>query len=215
MPEQQTSRSSFRLSHDLRQMMEGIWFRTVRLTPESPYSLAVSVAHDRKFRDLFSLIIGLLFGVVAGIYFLAVYLGGRGQTEKQLEEPEYRRVVADRIAPLARVAIAGQDNTALAIAPTVSAAQPNIPMSKPNNGTEVYEQVCVACHGQGIGGAPRAGDAGAWGSRIAKGKSTLYQHALEGFKGEAGVMPPKGGRVDISDDLIKAAVDHMTAAVSR
>jgi len=37
----------------------------------------------------------------------------------------------------------------------------------------------------------------------------LYQHALQGFQGTAGVMPPKGGRVDLADDLIKAAVDHM------
>ena len=37
----------------------------------------------------------------------------------------------------------------------------------------------------------------------------LYQHALQGFQGSAGVMPAKGGRPDVPDDLIKAAVDHM------
>jgi cytochrome c len=34
-------------------------------------------------------------------------------------------------------------------------------------------------------------------------------HALEGFQGTAGYMPPKGGRVDLSDDEIRAAVDYL------
>ena len=73
----------------------------------------------------------------------------------------------------------------------------------------MFEQTCSACHGQGIAGAPRAGDKAAWGPRIAKGKAVLYQHAIDGFTGSAGVMPPKGGRPDAPDDLVKQAVDHM------
>ena len=45
--------------------------------------------------------------------------------------------------------------------------------------------------------------------RIAKGKEVLYEHALKGYQGSSGVMPAKGGRADLSDDLVKAAVDHM------
>ena len=37
----------------------------------------------------------------------------------------------------------------------------------------------------------------------------LYDHALHGFTGSAGMMPAKGGRVDVSDELVKQAVDHM------
>jgi cytochrome c len=81
----------------------------------------------------------------------------------------------------------------------------------PASGAEVFDKVCIACHGQGIGGAPRAGDITAWSPRIAKGKATLYRHAIEGFKGATGQMPPKGGRIDIPDDLIQAAVDQMVA----
>jgi cytochrome c5 len=174
----------------------------------------VSVAHDREFRDQFSLIIGVLAGVVAGILFVAVYLANRdGQTDRLLEEKEYQRLVAERIAPPARIAIAGRDNTALAIVPSTSAAHVAPTLTMPTSGTEVYNQVCVACHGAGIGGAPRAGDAAAWSARIAKGKDTLYQHSIGGFKGEAGQMPPKGGRTDIPDELIQAAVDHMIEAL--
>ena len=64
-------------------------------------------------------------------------------------------------------------------------------------------------HGAGIAGAPKAGDKAAWGPRIAKGTATLYDHAIHGFQGTAGVMPAKGGRTDAPDDLVKQAVDYM------
>jgi cytochrome c5 len=122
--------------------------------------------------------------------------------------------VVERIAPQARIAVAGQDNSALAIVPSTSAAQAGTTLTIPKSGAEVYQQVCVVCHGQGIGGAPRTEDAAAWSARVAKGKNTLYQHAIGGFTGQAGVMPPKGGRTDIPDELIQAAVDHMIEAIS-
>jgi cytochrome c5 len=37
----------------------------------------------------------------------------------------------------------------------------------------------------------------------------LYEHARKGFQGKSGMMPPKGGRLDAPDDLVKQAVDHM------
>jgi cytochrome c5 len=37
----------------------------------------------------------------------------------------------------------------------------------------------------------------------------LYKHALEGFAGAKGVMPPRGGAAALTDDEVKAAVDHM------
>jgi cytochrome c5 len=53
------------------------------------------------------------------------------------------------------------------------------------------------------------GDAAAWKPRVAQGAATLHKHAVEGYQGSAGFMPPKGGRVDLSDDEIIAAVDFM------
>ena len=41
---------------------------------------------------------------------------------------------------------------------------------------------------------------------------TLYTHAIKGFQGKAGVMPPKGGSVALPDDDVKAAVDYMVSA---
>lgn len=67
------------------------------------------------------------------------------------------------------------------------------------------------CHGAGIAGAPKFGDKAAWAPRLAEGAATLYQHAIAGFQGKAGVMPPKGGS-SAPDADVKAAVDYMAAA---
>ena len=114
--------------------------------------------------------------------------------------------VEERLQPVARVAVAGQDNSALKI----ESAGPAMPVAAlPQDGTAAYETACAACHAAGIAGAPKTGDKAAWGPRIAQGKDTLYTHAIQGFNGKTGVMPAKGGRADWPDDLIKQAVDHM------
>jgi cytochrome c5 len=163
---------------------------------------------DTHFFNVFSLVIGLLVAVAIGLFALARIVAGHTQERQVLTEADYAKNVAARIAPPTREAVAGQDNSALAIkAPTAAAA--GSAAALPKNGTELFEQTCSACHGQGIGGAPRAGDKAAWGPRIAKGKALLYEHAIQGFTGSAGVMPAKGGATEASDDLVKQAVDHM------
>jgi cytochrome c5 len=41
---------------------------------------------------------------------------------------------------------------------------------------------------------------------------TLHTHALQGFQGKAGYMPPKGGRTDLSDQSVINGVDYIVAA---
>jgi cytochrome c5 len=163
---------------------------------------------DTHFFNVFSLVIGLLVAVALALFAFARVVASKTQEKQMLVESHYLKGVDDRIAPFARVAVAGQDNTALKIAP-VSAGPAAAGPAMPKSGDELYEQACKACHGAGIGGAPKAGDAAAWQPRIAKGKDILYDHALHGFTGSAGMMPAKGGRVDVSDDLVKQAVDHI------
>lgn len=73
------------------------------------------------------------------------------------------------------------------------------------DGEEVYNRACVACHASGAAGAPIIGDAEAWGPRLEQGEETLYDHAINGFQ----AMPAKGGQPNLSDEEVKAAVDHM------
>ena len=78
-------------------------------------------------------------------------------------------------------------------------------------GKALFNTACTACHTAGIAGAPKIGDKATWAPRIAQGTNTLYEHAIKGFQGKAGVMPPKGGSTAPDAD-VKAAVDYMVAA---
>lgn len=81
-------------------------------------------------------------------------------------------------------------------------------------GKSVYNKTCALCHAAGVAGAPKPGDKDDWGPRIAQGNDTLYKHAIEGFTGSKGVMPPKGGSTSLSDDEVKSAVDYMVSLSS-
>ena len=108
------------------------------------------------------------------------------------DDPMVQEAIEKRIAPV------GQVNTG-AVAPAAAAA------AGPVDGKAIYEQTCFACHGTGAAGAPKFGDKGAWSPRIAQGMDTLLNHAMNGFK----AMPPRGGRADLDDDSVKAAVEYM------
>jgi len=81
------------------------------------------------------------------------------------------------------------------------------------DGKKVFDTTCAACHGAGIAGAPKLGDKAAWAPRVAEGASTLYTHAINGYQGKSGMMPPKGGNTALPDADVKAAVDYMLSAV--
>ncbi len=99
-------------------------------------------------------------------------------------------------------------------AATAAVAAPAAVASAPakTDGKKAYDTACVACHGMGIAGAPKFGDKAAWSARIAQGTNVLHDHAIKGFQGKAGVMPPKGGAASMPDADVKAAVDYMVAA---
>lgn len=166
----------------------------------------MSAEHDRKFFDTFMLVLGILIGIAILLYVLARIVASGTQEQHVITDPRNQNVVAERIAPVAKVAVAGQDNSALAPVQQAAAAP-----AAELGGEEVFNMACMACHGAGVAGAPKYGDKAAWGPRIAKGADTLHKHALEGFQGTAGFMPPKGGRVDLADKSILNAVDYMVA----
>ena len=96
-------------------------------------------------------------------------------------------------------------------APAPQAAAPAPAPAVPANaaGASVYNKTCALCHAAGVAGAPKPGNKDEWGPRIAQGKDILYKHALEGFTGEKGMMPARGGASALTDDEVKAAVDYM------
>src|SRR2546430_2003305 len=110
---------------------------------------------DTHFFNVFSLVIGLLVAVAIGLFALARIVASRTQDLQVLTEADYSRNVDARIHPLAQEAIAGRDNSALAIQTAQGAAAGTaVAAAMPKNGTELFEQTCSACHGQGVAGAP-------------------------------------------------------------
>ncbi len=85
--------------------------------------------------------------------------------------------------------------------------------SDSDQGESIYKKSCVACHNTGAAGSPKLGDQAAWASRITQGNAILTQHAIEGYKGETGYMPPKGGSMSLSDEEISMAVMYMVSKV--
>ena len=160
-------------------------------------------AHDKKFFDTFMLVIGAMIFITILLFFLARYMSGETQEQWQQEDPSVRSAIDERLKPVGRVAKTGE------AAAEVTLAAPVVAVPAARSGEEVFSQACSVCHVAAVAGAPKFGDAAAWGPRISKGMDTLVQHAIGGFQGTAGYMPPKGGRMDMSDAEIAAAVDYM------
>jgi len=170
----------------------------------------VSASHDRTFFDTFLLVLGILVGITIGLIIVARIIAANTSVANRAEDPVFQRQVEERIQPVARVAIAGQDNSSLA--PPAAAAAVAATATADLTGEQVYNQACVACHGAGVAGAPKFGDKAAWAPRIAQGMDTLHAHSLQGYQGKAGYMPPKGGRTDLSDQSVINGVDYIVAA---
>jgi cytochrome c5 len=97
---------------------------------------------------------------------------------------------------------------AVAALPAVAgAADPGAPRTP----EAIVKDTCILCHGTGIGGAPKLGDARAWEKRRARGLETLVKVAAEG----KGAMPPRGGMPDLTNEELRAAVSYLSGLASR
>lgn len=141
------------------------------------------------------------------------------QSGAKFKEPEVKTAApaAAASAEASAAASAPAASTPAASAAASSASAASASAAAPaklsaDAGKKLYEASCQMCHGAGVAGAPKHADKAAWADRIKQGNATLYEHAIKGFQGKAGMMPPRGAST-ASDEEIKAAVDYMTAAV--
>ena len=156
---------------------------------------------DRVFLRKFSgIIVGLIIVTVA-IIALAISLRSTPDPDAN---PSQQRLAEERIAPVAAVHTGAEGEAALAAAETQASAPAESP-APDLNGQQVYQSVCSACHAAGVADAPIPGS-DAMKQRLAdKGLDALVNSAINGLN----VMPPKGGRADLSDDAVRAAVEFM------
>ena len=78
------------------------------------------------------------------------------------------------------------------------------------NGQTIYEQACAMCHVSGLAEAPIPGDMAGWAERLPLGRDVLVASVIDG----KGVMPPKGGQLQLTDDDIGDAVDYMLSQLA-
>ncbi|MHA4868866.1 c-type cytochrome [Duganella sp. PWIR1] len=143
----------------------------------------------RTPKQLVAAVVGFFAVTIIGIILLVQFvttdkLTGAGSNSQAPEE------IASRIAPVANDGYTLKDANAPKVLQT---------------GEAIYNSTCVACHGAGVAGAPKFGDAAAWSARIAQGYDTVVKHALEGLR----AMPAKGGNPDLDDVEVARAVVYL------
>ena len=161
--------------------------------------------------------VALIFGIIMLAYF-AIGTHRVGSSNEKANTPE---AVAKRIAPVVSLmvdsskgpvptltqAVAPKAADGPVVAMVIPTSAPAGAAAKPAGGEAIYQSACAACHAAGVAGAPKTGDKAGWSARIAKGKATLYDHAIKGLN----AMPAKGGNPALSDGDVKAAVDYLMA----
>ena len=165
------------------------------------------MTRDQSFFDKYSLVIGALAAFAITLLVVSIKMSDLTQGVYTRDAAEYKAAVAERIRPVGQVYRSGEEHESSA--PTVETPAEPEPVATAMSGPQVYNTACLACHGTGIGGAPILGDAAQWADRLAQGADTLKEHAVQGYTGSTGYMPPKGGRLDLADAEIEAAVDYM------
>lgn len=162
---------------------------------------------EQKSFDAYTWMLGALAVVMLAVFAYAMNNSGQTADIAETASEEYLAAVDDRLRPFGDHYMPGEETSANM--PQVAEAPEPEPVETALSGPQVFNEACLVCHGTGIGGAPMLTDAANWAPRIAQGLDTLRLHALEGFTGSAGYMPPKGARLDLSDAEIHGAVDYM------
>jgi cytochrome c5 len=166
---------------------------------------------DRSFLKSFAGLIAALVVLTVILFIVAQMVGGK--STKAVEATVDAKAVAERIKPVGELTVGAVEavKATTAAASVMDAIIPsaNAAGAADDKGKKIYDASCMACHAAGVAGAPKLGDKATWAARIAQGNDTLYTHAIKGFQGKAGMMPPKGGNMSAKDEDIKAAVDYM------
>ena len=143
-------------------------------------------AHEgpiRTTKQLFWAVVASFVVPIVVIIMLVNYVAS-GNKPSAGSEGLQAKAVSQRIAPVASVEVKDVNDVAAM-----------------KTGQQVFDAACTACHTAGVAGAPKVGDAAAWGPRVKTGFDALLNSALKG----KGAMGAQGGG-DFSDTEIARAV---------
>ena len=161
---------------------------------------------DRQFMINFGAVIGALT-VIGVIVFIIAQLIPGGEPDKN--DPIIEKMLEQRIKPVGDVYVGSVPPEAVAQAQPAQAQPAGAEAAAPADGKKVYNSVCMACHTTGAANAPKLGDKAAWAKYLGKSMNEVYSGAIKGRGG----MPAKGGRADLTDEQVKAAVDYLVESV--
>jgi cytochrome c5 len=169
----------------------------------------LSDKNEKNDNNVYIYIVPLLsFLAIAGLLMFIIYdrMSALGWALHTGTGPAYQITVEERIRPIGQVVIAGE-----AITPPPDVDEPAVAelLVADLDGEAVYARACTTCHGPAIAGAPRTGDPAHWQERLEQGMDTLVEHAILGFQGETGFMPPRGGHPGLTDEQVRDAVQYM------
>ena len=132
----------------------------------------------------------VVIGTLVGAIIIITFATTKSKTVDEPAKVVEKTQVEEKVQPVAQVKVAEN-----------SAPQENAIIS----GEKISQVNCILCHGAGVMGAPKIGDATQWEARIAQGKEKLINHAIQGIN----MMPAKGGNAALSDEEVAAAVIWM------
>lgn len=137
----------------------------------------------------------VIFFIIAGV--VTVVLNNMSALADNALPPESmdEQAIAERLQPVAQVHVGD--------APVM--AQAPVEDMQVNQGQQIVQNVCAVCHATGMMDAPKNHNAADWAPRLEKGIDVVYANAINGIN----MMPARGGRPDLTDEEVKAAVDYM------
>ena len=170
----------------------------------------MSQEQDKIFFRNFTLTLAFIAAMMIAFYVIADMVTDEGENAKTNVNTIS---VAELTKPVGQVAVAGEETENTIVQNEIVADASAV--GKSISGESVYNGLCVNCHGIAALAAmiPQTGDAAAWELRIKKGADVLYANAINGYTGELGMMPAKGGNPALSDEEVKAAVDYIISQV--
>ncbi|HET7370315.1 MAG TPA: c-type cytochrome [Gammaproteobacteria bacterium] len=158
---------------------------------------------DKSFINTFMLVLGFL-AAGAVVFYIVAHIVAAGHYSAMSSDPLRDRLLAERLAPVGQAYVGNVPASALQVASKSSGAA-----AEPQSPKEIWQGTCSACHATGVAGAPKIGDKQEWAKHIAKGLATLKDHAINGYHGPEGFMPPKGGNPSLTDEQVVAAMKYM------